>query len=102
MQHVGRDLLDRFTAIPFHRVGHGRIEAVEVVRSKPADVVMLFDGAASLADLVRDPAEMCSVLHSAYPLPVGAWLLTGTGIVPDPPYTATEVWPEKNRSVATP
>lgn len=54
------------------------------------DGIPIFDGAASLADLVRDPAEMCSVLHSAYPLPGGAWLLTGTAIVPDPPYTATE------------
>jgi 2-dehydro-3-deoxy-D-arabinonate dehydratase len=54
------------------------------------DSVTVFDGAASLADLVRDPAEMCSVLRSAYPLPAGAWLLTGTGIVPDPPYTATQ------------
>ena len=36
------------------------------------DDVTVFDGAASLVVLVRDPAEMCSVLHSAYPLPVGA------------------------------
>ena len=40
--------------------------------------------------LTAPPAGMCSVLHSAYPLPVGAWLLTGTSIVPDPPYTATQ------------
>jgi 2-dehydro-3-deoxy-D-arabinonate dehydratase len=37
---------------------------------------------------VRDPAELSAVLHSAYPLPVGAWLLTGTSLVPAPPYTA--------------
>ena len=50
----------------------------------------VFAGTASLAELVRDPADLCSVLHSAYSLPVGAWLLTGTSIVPDPPYTATQ------------
>ena len=39
-------------------------------------------------ELVREPAELVSVLHAAYPLPVGAWLLTGTSLVPPPPYTA--------------
>jgi 2-dehydro-3-deoxy-D-arabinonate dehydratase len=48
----------------------------------------VFDGAASLSDMVRDPADLTAVLHSAYPLPVGAWLLTGTSLVPPPPYTA--------------
>jgi 2-dehydro-3-deoxy-D-arabinonate dehydratase len=48
----------------------------------------VFQGEARLADMVRDPAELCRVLPAAYPLPVGAWLLTGTAIVPDPPYTA--------------
>jgi 2-dehydro-3-deoxy-D-arabinonate dehydratase len=48
----------------------------------------VFDGAANLSDMVRDPAELCAVLHAAYPLPVGAWLLTGTSLVPPPPYTA--------------
>jgi len=28
------------------------------------------------------------VLHSSYTLPVGAWLLTGTSLVPPEPYTA--------------
>ncbi len=49
---------------------------------------LVFDGAASLSEMVRDPAELSAVLHSAYPLPAGAWLLTGTSIVPPPPYTA--------------
>jgi 2-dehydro-3-deoxy-D-arabinonate dehydratase len=49
---------------------------------------VVFDGTASLAEMVRDPAELCSVLHSAYPLPHGAWLLTGTSLVPPLPYTA--------------
>jgi 2-dehydro-3-deoxy-D-arabinonate dehydratase len=51
---------------------------------------LLFEGAASLSDMVRDPSEMSAVLHSAYPLPDGAWLLTGTSLVPPPPYTAEE------------
>ena len=48
----------------------------------------VFDGAASLSDMVRDPAELTAVLHSSYPLPAGAWLLTGTSLVPPPPYSA--------------
>src|SRR2546430_3593514 len=50
----------------------------------------VFAGIASLVDLVRDPADLCSVLHSAYSLPLGAWLLTGISIVLDPPYTASQ------------
>jgi 2-dehydro-3-deoxy-D-arabinonate dehydratase len=49
---------------------------------------VVFDGTASVADMVRDPAQLSAVLHSAYPLPAGAWLLTGTSLVPPPPYTA--------------
>lgn len=48
----------------------------------------VFEGTARLSDMVRDPAELAGVLHSAYSLPVGAWLLTGTSIVPPPGYTA--------------
>jgi len=48
----------------------------------------VFDGSGSLSDMVREPADLTSVLHAAYPLPVGAWLLTGTSLVPPPPYTA--------------
>jgi 2-dehydro-3-deoxy-D-arabinonate dehydratase len=48
----------------------------------------VFEGAAGVSEMIRDPAELCSVLHSAYPLPHGAWLLTGTSLVPPPPYTA--------------
>src|SRR5262249_62097870 len=47
-------------------------------------------GGGGWAEVVRAPAELCGVLHSAYPLPAGAWLLTGTSIVPPPPYTAAE------------
>ena len=48
----------------------------------------VFDGSGTISDMVREPAELISVLHAAYPLPVGAWLLTGTSLVPPPPYTA--------------
>ena len=48
----------------------------------------VFDGSGNISDMVREPAELISVLHAAYPLPVGAWLLTGTSLVPPPPYTA--------------
>jgi 2-dehydro-3-deoxy-D-arabinonate dehydratase len=47
-----------------------------------------FEGSADTSQLVRSPAELAGVLHACYPLPAGAWLLTGTGIVPDAPYTA--------------
>lgn len=52
------------------------------------DGAEVFSGEATLDQLVRDPAEMLRVLHSSYPLPVGAWLLTGTSIVPPLPYSA--------------
>ena len=42
---------------------------------------------ASTGAMVRDPAGLASVLYACYTLPAGAWLLTGTGIVPSP-YTA--------------
>jgi 2-dehydro-3-deoxy-D-arabinonate dehydratase len=48
----------------------------------------VFEGSALLSDMVRDPAELVRVLHSAYSLPTGAWLLTGTSIVPPAGYTA--------------
>jgi 2-dehydro-3-deoxy-D-arabinonate dehydratase len=47
-----------------------------------------FAGEASTSSLVRDPAALARVLHSCYKLPAGAWLLTGTGVVPPQPYTA--------------
>ncbi len=49
---------------------------------------IIYDGIASLSELIRDPAELTSVLHSVYELPAGAWLMTGTSQVPPPPYTA--------------
>lgn len=49
----------------------------------------VFAGTSTVADMTRDPARLVGVLHSSYTLPVGAWLLTGTSLVPPQPYTAT-------------
>jgi 2-dehydro-3-deoxy-D-arabinonate dehydratase len=48
----------------------------------------IFDGTATVADMTREPSKLAAVLHSAYTLPVGAWLLTGASLVPPEPYTA--------------
>jgi 2-dehydro-3-deoxy-D-arabinonate dehydratase len=48
----------------------------------------IFDGGATIADMTRDPAKLIGVLYSSYSLPAGAWLLTGTSIVPPEAYTA--------------
>ena len=48
----------------------------------------VFDGSATIADMTREPAKLVGVLYSSYTLPVGAWLLTGTSIVPPEPYSA--------------
>ena len=48
----------------------------------------IFGGESNVSGMVRDPGELTRFLHSAYPLPVGAWLLTGTSLVPAPPFTS--------------
>ena len=48
----------------------------------------VFEGRASTAELVRDVGALTAVMHAAYPLPAGAWLLTGTSVVPPAEYTA--------------
>ncbi|HEV8534561.1 MAG TPA: fumarylacetoacetate hydrolase family protein [Candidatus Limnocylindria bacterium] len=48
----------------------------------------VFSATASIADMTREPEKIVGVLHSSYTLPFGAWLLTGTSIVPPDPYTA--------------
>ena len=48
----------------------------------------VFSGRASVADMTREPADLVRVLASSYTLPHGAWLLTGTSLVPPLPYTA--------------
>src|SRR5437870_10015498 len=45
----------------------------------------IFSGKSSVSEMVRDPAELTRVLHSAYPLPVSARLLTVTALVPRRP-----------------
>src|SRR5207249_11081953 len=50
--------------------------------------ISVSDGTATVADMTREPADLAAVLHSSYTLPVGAWLLTGTSLVPPEPYTA--------------
>jgi len=52
--------------------------SVRVVRAG----VSVFSGTASVADMVRNHDELARVVHAAYTLPVGAWVLTGTGVVP--------------------
>ena len=48
----------------------------------------LFTGESSIDKIVRDPAELVRVVQATYQLPVGAWVLTGTSIVPGADYTA--------------
>jgi 2-dehydro-3-deoxy-D-arabinonate dehydratase len=62
-----------------------RAEIRMTIRRDGTDV---FKGTANVSEMVRDPAQLAAVLHSAYPLPQGAWLLTGTSLVPPLPYTA--------------
>lgn len=54
------------------------------------DGAVLYRGEASLTDLVRTPDALSRVLHGALTLPAGAWLLTGTSIVPEAAYTARD------------
>ena len=53
------------------------------------DGTTVFAGTSTVADMTRDPAKLVGVLYSSYTLPAGAWLLTGTSLVPPQPYTAT-------------
>ena len=62
--------------------------AAEIRMSIEREGVEVFSGSASTADMVRRPEELVAVLHAAYELPAGAWLLTGTGVVPPASYTA--------------
>jgi 2-dehydro-3-deoxy-D-arabinonate dehydratase len=51
------------------------------------DGVVVFDDATSTAQMRRSFEELASYLGRALTFPVGAFLMTGTGIVPDPPFT---------------
>ncbi len=62
------------------------VPAIEMTIER-SDLVV-FNGTTTAGEMVRDVGEMVGVLHAAYSLPDGAWLLTGTGIVPPNDYTA--------------
>lgn len=47
----------------------------------------VFAGTTRVAEIVRPLEELAGYLVRAYTLPVGAWLLTGTGIVPPSDFT---------------
>src|ERR1700687_5899675 len=68
--------------------------AVDIMRAAirmtiERDGKTVFAGTSTVADMTRTPAKLAGVLHSSYTLPFGAWLLTGTSLVPPQPYTAT-------------
>jgi hypothetical protein len=48
---------------------------------------LVFDGATSTDRLRRSPDDLVGHLVQAMSFPTGAILLTGTGIVPDPPFS---------------
>jgi 2-dehydro-3-deoxy-D-arabinonate dehydratase len=48
---------------------------------------VVFAGETSTAQMVRDAAALCRVVCSSYTLPMGAWLMTGTGLVPPDDFT---------------
>jgi 2-dehydro-3-deoxy-D-arabinonate dehydratase len=47
----------------------------------------VFEGHTSVGEIVRPLATLTEFLTRAYRLPEGAWLLTGTGIVPPSEFT---------------
>ncbi len=47
----------------------------------------VFVGETSTRQMVRDPVSLCGVLCASYTLPHGAWLMTGTGLVPPEDFT---------------
>jgi 2-dehydro-3-deoxy-D-arabinonate dehydratase len=56
---------------------------IEIVRSAST----AFSGKTSLAELKRDPAELAQYLFRENSFPHGAYLMTGTGIVPEDDFT---------------
>ena len=48
---------------------------------------IVYDETTSTAEMKRPFRELVSYLGRALTFPVGAFLMTGTGIVPDPPFT---------------
>jgi 2-dehydro-3-deoxy-D-arabinonate dehydratase len=58
---------------------------LEIVR----DSKIVFSGDTTLAELKRDPKELVSYLFRDNSFPLGAYLMTGTGIVPGDDFTLT-------------
>jgi len=56
---------------------------IEILRNNAT----VFDGATTLAELKRDPAELAGYLFRDNTFPDGAYLMTGTGIVPGDDFT---------------
>ena len=50
-------------------------------------IAAVFEGSTTLAELKRDPTELASFLFRDNSFPDGAFLMTGTGIVPDDDFT---------------
>jgi 2-dehydro-3-deoxy-D-arabinonate dehydratase len=61
--------------------------AARIELSIERDGQIVYAGETSTAAMVRDPTALCGVLRSSYTLPRGAWLMTGTGLVPPEDFT---------------
>ncbi|HEY4356812.1 MAG TPA: fumarylacetoacetate hydrolase family protein [Acidobacteriaceae bacterium] len=57
--------------------------AIEIVRAG----AVAFAGSTTLAELKRDPKELAAYLFRDNSFPVGAFLMTGTGVVPEGDFT---------------
>src|SRR5438105_12667802 len=57
-------------------------EDLEVAMTIERGSRTVFEGSVRTSQLARSPAALVGAVHAAYSLPAGAWLLTGTGIVP--------------------
>jgi 2-dehydro-3-deoxy-D-arabinonate dehydratase len=60
-------------------------DSIEIEIERAGAVV--YAASTSTAEMVRTPSELATVLTSAYSLPVGGWLMTGTALVPPNQYT---------------
>jgi 2-dehydro-3-deoxy-D-arabinonate dehydratase len=60
-------------------------DSIEIEIERAGSVV--YAATTSTEGLVRPPSQLVAVLTSAYSLPVGGWLMTGTALVPPNQYT---------------
>jgi 2-dehydro-3-deoxy-D-arabinonate dehydratase len=67
---------------------------IEILRASnsttSADFAVVFNGATSLAELKREPEELAGYLFRELTFPEGAYLMTGTGIVPPDDFTLAQ------------